>query len=71
MITRIHKINEKQKAITNNLKDLVKHLDKTKNETERLQKAISENSKDLTLFRGMTDEEFNKTKYRNEDFCPI
>ena len=71
MITRTHKLNEKNKALTNNRKDLTEHLKKSNIETERLQKEINENSKDLDLFRGMTDEEFNKTKFRNEDFCPL
>lgn len=71
VITRTHKLNEKNRNLGLALKTLTEHLRDSAEETERLRKAINKNYEEIGLFRGMTDEEFNKTKYRQEDFKPL
>jgi hypothetical protein len=68
MITRIHKINEKNRDLKANLNALAKHLRASLEETKRLQNVIKEIYEEIGTFKGMTDEEFNKTKYRKEEF---
>ena len=71
VIIRIHKLNEKFKTYNKVLSDLAELQTEYQNKKRTIQNELNKTSSEILLFKKMTDEDFNKTKYRKEDFKPI
>lgn len=63
MVTKIHKINENIKAHEKTRADIEKLKANFENELRGLENQLSVFGDNIDYFKGLTDENFNKTKF--------